>query len=149
MSGPPIFKPHQPIKKKKSADYHRFFNLWMSLEIGGKNRLVGIRPYPYNMLRITSDTGHTVLGSYSTENCVRVGQSSRIQREKIRQITQTQPSRIQHEVSRWVRWGSPTLRVERFKYWSRKRQLERVSSPKPQNSSWPGIYPSRGGEPLW
>ena len=25
------------------ADYHRFFNLWVSLEIGEKNRLIGIR----------------------------------------------------------------------------------------------------------
>ena len=28
---------------KKSADYHRFFYLCLSLEIGGKYRLVGIR----------------------------------------------------------------------------------------------------------
>ena len=42
-SAPPIFMSHLPIFCKKSADYNRFFNLCMSLEIGGKNRLVGIR----------------------------------------------------------------------------------------------------------
>ena len=36
---------HLPIFKKKSADYHRFFYLCLSLEIGEKNRLVGIRLY--------------------------------------------------------------------------------------------------------
>ena len=34
---------HLPISLKKSADYHRFFYLCLSLEIGGKYRLVGIR----------------------------------------------------------------------------------------------------------
>ena len=35
--------PPTDFLEKKSADYHRFFNLCMSLEIGGKNRFVGIR----------------------------------------------------------------------------------------------------------
>ena len=34
---------HLLIFKKKSADYHRFFYLCLSLEIGEKYRLVGIR----------------------------------------------------------------------------------------------------------
>ena len=40
---PPIFMSHLPIFKKKSADYHRFFYLCLSLEIGEFYRLVGIR----------------------------------------------------------------------------------------------------------
>ena len=40
---PPISMSHLPIFFKKSADYQRFFYLCLSLEIGEKNRLVGIR----------------------------------------------------------------------------------------------------------
>ena len=32
-----------PTDFQVKADYHRFFNLWVSLEIGEKNRLMGIR----------------------------------------------------------------------------------------------------------